>query len=144
MAIAGYIGFYIITGPLLILILAGYWKLFEKAGRPGWEALIPVYHLYIMLKLSQRPLWLLLLLFIPVINFIISIGILIDFIKSFGKVGIGQITMSVLLPFILFPSGVLIKAPAMLVHRQVMVSGKNTRIMINRLYGNGQKRSFSL
>jgi signal peptidase I len=103
MAIAGYIGFYIITGPLLILILAGYWKLFEKAGRRGWEALIPVYHLYVMLKLSQRPLWLLLLLLIPGINFIISIGIFIDFIKSFGKVGIGQITMSVLLPFIFIP-----------------------------------------
>ncbi|MEO3405271.1 signal peptidase I [Mucilaginibacter sp. CAU 1740] len=103
MGIAGYMSVYVIIGPLFLLVLAGYWKLFEKAGRQGWEALIPVYQLYIMLKLTERPWWWLLLLVIPGINLILCIGILVDFIKSFGKVRVGQITMSILLPFIFIP-----------------------------------------
>ena len=73
---------------ILIVILIGiicYWKLFEKAGRRGWEAIIPIYSNYVMLKLSGRPTWWLILLFIPGVNLIVGVGIFIDFIKSYGK-----------------------------------------------------------
>ncbi|MFD2160844.1 signal peptidase I [Paradesertivirga mongoliensis] len=92
---------------VLILILIGYhlglWKLFIKAGRPGWEALIPVYSFYIMLKLTGRPVWWMVLYFIPVINVIVWISILIDFAKSYGKVGFGEHVASIVVPFIAFP-----------------------------------------
>ena len=92
---------------IILLILIGYhiglWKLFIKAGRPGWEALIPVYSFYIMLKLSGRPIWWLLLYFIQVINVIVWISILIDFAKSYGKFGFGEHVASILIPFIAFP-----------------------------------------
>ncbi|WP_428327572.1 signal peptidase I [Mucilaginibacter sp.] len=103
METGNYIGLYIITAPFIILILAGYWKLFKKAGRPGWEALIPVYSAYIMLKLSGRPTWWLIWLFIPVINIIAGIGIYIDFIKSFGKFSIRDQAAAILLGFIYLP-----------------------------------------
>jgi signal peptidase I len=103
MGIAGYIGVYLITGPLLVLVTIGLWKLFVKAGRPGWESLIPVYNTYIILKLSGRPGWLLLLLLIPGINLIVSLGIMIDFIKSFGKFKMSQNAAVTLLPFIYLP-----------------------------------------
>src|SRR4051794_3360690 len=103
MDIAGYIGFYLITGPLLVLVTIGLWKLFEKAGRPGWESLIPVYNTYIILKLSGRPWWLLLLLLIPGINLIVGLGIMIDFIKSYGKFKMSQNAAVTLLPFIYLP-----------------------------------------
>ncbi|MDB5089394.1 MAG: family signal peptidase [Mucilaginibacter sp.] len=83
--------------------MAGYWKLFKKAGRPGWEALIPVYSTYIMLKLSGRPAWWLIWLFIPVFNVIVGIGIYMDFVKSYGKFTIRQQAAAILLPFVFLP-----------------------------------------
>jgi signal peptidase I len=103
MGLVDYIGVYIIAFPLLILALIGYWKLFEKAGRPGWEALIPGYSYYIILKLSGRPAWWLILLFIPVINFIIFIGVFIDFIRSYGKFTIREQVAGTFLAFIFLP-----------------------------------------
>ncbi|WP_183563400.1 signal peptidase I [Mucilaginibacter sp. SP1R1] len=103
MNIAFYAGFYLITAPLLILITIGFWKLFQKAGRPGWEALIPIYNSYIMLKISGRPWWLLLLLVLPGINIIVAAGIIVDFVKSYGKISVGQLASAILLPFIYLP-----------------------------------------
>ncbi|MGF7042770.1 signal peptidase I [Mucilaginibacter lappiensis] len=98
-----YIGVYIITAPLLILMTIGFWQLFKKAGRAGWEALVPVYGTYIMLKISGRPWWLLLLLIIPGVGIIVELGIYIDFIKSFGKTKLRQQAAGVLLGFIYLP-----------------------------------------
>ncbi|HTE02086.1 MAG TPA: signal peptidase I [Mucilaginibacter sp.] len=81
----------------------GFWKLFEKAGQPGWKAIIPMYSFYIRLKLSGRPAWWILLLFIPGINIIIGFGVLIDFIKSFGKFSMKEQAAGVLLPFVYLP-----------------------------------------
>jgi signal peptidase I len=97
------IGTYIICAPILILIALGYWKLFEKAGRKGWEAIIPVYATYVMLKLSGRPVWWLIWLIIPGLNIIIGIGIYIDFIKSYGKFSVRQQAAGILLSFIYLP-----------------------------------------
>jgi signal peptidase I len=103
MWIADYIGVYIIAFPLLVLAAIGYWKLFVKAGRPGWEAIIPIYATYVMLKLSGRPAWWIIWIFIPGINFIVSIGIFIDFIKSYGKFNFSQLLAGSILPFVYLP-----------------------------------------
>ena len=92
---------------LIVLVVISYhiglWKLFIKAGRQGWEALIPIYSFYIMLKLTGRPNWWMVLYFIPVINVIVGISMLIDFAKSFGKFGFGEHVASIAVPFIAFP-----------------------------------------
>jgi signal peptidase I len=103
MFIENYLGVFLITGPFLILITIGYWKLFQKAGRPGWESIIPIYSTYIQLKLSGRPTWWLVLLIVPGIGFIVTIGIYVDFIKSFGKFGFRQQAAGLLLGFIYLP-----------------------------------------
>ncbi|QEC76158.1 signal peptidase I [Mucilaginibacter ginsenosidivorax] len=103
MDIAGYAGVYLLLAPVLLLMQVGLWKLFKKAGRHGWESLIPIYATYVMLKISGRPAWLLLLLLIPGIGVIVAIGITIDFVKSFGKTKMRQIAGAVLLPFIFLP-----------------------------------------
>lgn len=84
----------------IILPYAGLWKLFEKAGRAGWEGIIPIYNFYVMLKLTGRPMWWLVLLFIPGVNLLIMIGIIVDLVKSFGKFGLNQQVAAVILPFI--------------------------------------------
>lgn len=92
---------------IMLLILIGYhiglWKLFVKAGRPGWEALIPVYSFYVMLKLTGRPMWWMILYFIPVINIIVYISMLIDFAKCFGKFSFAEHVASIAIPFVSYP-----------------------------------------
>ncbi len=97
------LGLYIIITLLLIGYHIGLWKLFVKAGRQGWEALIPIYSFYIMLKLTGRPMWWMVLYFIPVINIIVGIGILIDMAKSFGKFSFADHVSSIVIPFLAFP-----------------------------------------
>jgi hypothetical protein len=79
-AVGGCIG--LVVG---ILIIAAVWKVFSKAGQPGWAAIIPIYNLYILCKIAGRPGWWVLLMFIPFVNFIIAIILCIDVAKAFGK-----------------------------------------------------------
>ncbi|WP_300596682.1 DUF5684 domain-containing protein [Niabella sp.] len=74
-------GSFIIT----IIVIIALWKLFEKAGQPGWAAIIPIYNIYILLKIVGKPTWWLLLLFIPFVNVVFGIWITNMLSKSFGK-----------------------------------------------------------
>lgn len=69
----------------VVLIIAGFWKTFEKAGQPGWAAIIPIYNLYVLCLIAGRPGWWVLLYFIPFVNIIVSLLIAIDVAKAFGK-----------------------------------------------------------
>lgn len=74
---------------ILLIIIAVYvtasWKIFKKAGQPGWASIIPFYNLYIILKIVGRPGWWLFLYLIPLVNVIITMIVAIDLAKSFGK-----------------------------------------------------------
>ena len=87
---------------LTVLVIAGMWKVFEKAGEPGWAAIIPIYNLYILTKIVGRPWWWLLLLLIPLVNIIFLIIINSDLSKAFGR-GIGTTLGLIFLPFIFYP-----------------------------------------
>jgi len=69
----------------LILAIAGVWRTFTKAGKPGWAVLVPIYNVIVMLQIAGRPLWWFLLLFVPVVNFIIMAIVVIDIARNFGK-----------------------------------------------------------
>jgi Family of unknown function (DUF5684) len=70
---------------LVVVLIAGGWKTFEKAGQPGWAILIPFYNVYIMLKIAGRPGWWLLLYLIPLVNLAILVVVAMDVAKSFGQ-----------------------------------------------------------
>jgi Family of unknown function (DUF5684) len=72
---------------IIILVIAGMWKMFVKAGQPGWGAIIPIYNVYLILKLVGRPAWWLILYFVPIANIVVAVIIAIDLAKSFGKGG---------------------------------------------------------
>lgn len=93
--VGGIIG--MVVGLLMIISL---WKIFTKAGQPGWASLIPIYNYIIWCKIVGRPLWWVLLFFIcfPVVFIILCI----DLAKSFGQ-GAGFGIGMVFLPFIFFP-----------------------------------------
>ena len=96
------IGMAVVWLAIVVLMIAALWKVFEKAGEPGWAAIVPIYNFYILLKIAGRPGWWLLLYLIPFVNFIISIIVSIDVAKRFGK-GTGFALGLVLLPFIFYP-----------------------------------------
>lgn len=73
---------------IIVLVIAGMWKMFAKAGQPGFMAIIPIVNLYFMLKIVGRPWWWLVLYLIPVVNLVIAIIVMLDLAKSFGK-GVG-------------------------------------------------------
>ena len=89
---------------LVVLIVAGFWKTFEKAGQPGWAAIIPIYNIYVLMKVAGRPGWWLLLYFIPIVNIIIPILIGIDVAQKFGK----DTLYGILLLWLLMPIGFLL------------------------------------
>ena len=94
--------FFVMAIPLIVLQFAGLWKIFTKAGRPGWEAIIPFYNMYVLLQIVGKPAWWLVLMLIPVLNVIFITWTYNMLSKSFGKdeaftVGI------VLLSFIFLP-----------------------------------------
>lgn len=63
----------------------GTWRLYEKAGRKGWEAGIPIYNSIVLMKIINRPTWWTLLLFIPIINLIMFPVVWVETLRSFGK-----------------------------------------------------------
>lgn len=91
----------IILFAIIVLTWIGVWKTLEKAGQPGWEGLIPIYNIYLLTQVAQKPGWWVLLFFIPVVNIIFSILIYNEIAKRFGQ-GIGFTIGLVLLPMIFF------------------------------------------
>lgn len=71
---------------VLVVYVVAQWKIYEKAGQPGWAVLIPFYNIYILLKIVGKPSWwLLLIIFVPFLNIILAIWMTNLLSKSFGK-----------------------------------------------------------
>jgi hypothetical protein len=83
-------------------VIVAMWKIFTKAGQPGWACLIPFYNIYVLCKIVGRPGWWLILMLIPFVNVIIGIILCIDLAKSFGK-GVGFGLGLIFLSFIFYP-----------------------------------------
>jgi hypothetical protein len=92
-----------IIGVLLaLLFIICWWKIFTKAGKPGWAVLIPFYNFYLMLQIAGKPGWWLVLLFIPIVNAVIAILMIIGLAQNFGK-GTGFILGLIFLGIIFIP-----------------------------------------
>src|SRR5690606_37136453 len=87
---------------VVLLMIVSMWKIFEKAGRPGWEAIIPIYNAYILLKIVGKPGWWLILFIIPFVNYVFIIWTYNMLSKSFGK-NEGFTVGMVLLGIVFFP-----------------------------------------
>ncbi len=88
---------------IIVLEIVGMWKVFTKAGAPGWGAIVPFYNLYLLCKIAGRPGWWLLLCLIPLVNFVILILVSLDVAKAFGKSGAWGFFLLFLFGFIGIP-----------------------------------------
>lgn len=85
-----------------VLMLVSLWKVFQKAGRPGWAAIVPIYNQLQSLWMVGRPWWWLLLICIPFIGIVFAVIATHDTSKAFGR-GVGTTLLLLFLPFIGFP-----------------------------------------
>lgn len=87
-----------------VLTIIANWKIFTKAGREGWKAIIPIYNVYVLFEIIGYEGWKIILFLIPFYNIYLSIKMNIDLAKAFGKdtgFAIGLILLNTIFIFIL-------------------------------------------
>lgn len=87
---------------LIVFLIVAEWKVYTKAGQPGWAVLIPIYNFYVLLKIVGKPGWWLLLMLVPLVNIVIGIYVIHLLSKSFGQ-GTGFTFGLIFLSFIFYP-----------------------------------------
>jgi hypothetical protein len=82
------IGGMMVLGICLVIaaiMIAGLWKVFVKAGQPGWACLVPIYNVYTLVLIAGKPGWWTLLYFVPFVNIVVGVLVAISVAKSFGR-----------------------------------------------------------
>lgn len=92
----------IIPLAISILLFVSMWKIYTKAGKPGWASIVPFYNVYVMCEIAGKEWWYMLLLFIPIVNIYASFVINDGLAKRFGK-STGFAIGLMFLPIIFFP-----------------------------------------
>lgn len=87
---------------IIVLMIVAVWKLYVKAGQPGWAAIIPFYNIIVLLRIIGKPWWLIFLMFVPIVNIVYSLVVVYNTAKVFGK-GVGYTFGLIFLPFIFYP-----------------------------------------
>jgi hypothetical protein len=67
------------------MLIAGMWRVFEKAGKPGWAAIVPIYNAWLMVEIAKKPVSWFILLLIPCVGAIFGILLCIEIAKVFGQ-----------------------------------------------------------
>lgn len=94
--------FFLVWLALIVGIIAGFWKTFVKAGKPGWAAIVPIYNIIILLEIAGKPIWWIVLFLLPLVNIVAAVLVGIEVAKRFGKDQIFGVGLG-LLPFIFYP-----------------------------------------
>jgi Family of unknown function (DUF5684) len=81
------------------------WRVFTKAGQPGWQGLIPIWNVLVVLYIAGRSAWWIVLLLIPIVNIVVVIVVAIDLAKAFGRGGGFAIGLFLLPPIFLLILG---------------------------------------
>ena len=87
---------------VIVLLIAAMWKVFTKAGKPGWAAIIPIYNYIVLLQIAGKPVWWIFLFLVPLANLVVLILMYAGVAKNFGK-GTGFALGLIFLSFIFFP-----------------------------------------
>jgi len=95
-------GFLIIWLAVVVILIVSLWKIYRKAGKPGWASIIPVYNIVVLLEMIGKPIWWVIFIFIPVVNMIFSVIVAYHLARAFGK-DIGFAIGLMILPFIFYP-----------------------------------------
>ena len=101
-------GMIILYLAIIVFLVACFWKVFTKAGKPGWAAIVPIYNLIVLLEIVGKPAWWVILMLIPCVNIVIMFIVYIELAKAFGQstgFGIGLALLGIVfLPILAFGS----------------------------------------
>ena len=103
-AMAGFMMLYwVVMLVLIVVTVVSMWKLFTKAGKPGWASIVPIYNNIVQLEIAGRPAWwVLLIMLVPFFNVWVSVVSMIDFVRSYQRSGLWVIGF-MLAPVIALP-----------------------------------------
>jgi len=85
---------------IAVVAIVAMWKLFVKAGEPGWASIIPFYNTFTLVKIAGFNPWLFLLFLIPFVNVVFAIYVMIKIGEAFGKTLGWSVIFLVILSFI--------------------------------------------
>jgi hypothetical protein len=103
--------YWVVVLAISVFYIICMWKLFVKAGEPGWAAIIPIVNIYYMLKIAGKPGWWILLMLIPFVNIVITIMMYYNFLKAYGRDTVGSLLLLLFfsvfyIPYLAFSSDV--------------------------------------
>ena len=101
-SIAGVIIGVLIGLAVAIFMIVAYWRVFSKAGQPGWAIFIPIYSTIVLLRVAGKPWWWLFLFLIPLVDIVIAILVYAGVAANYGK-GAGFTVGLIFLPYIFIP-----------------------------------------
>ena len=93
-----------LAAALSILGIIAYWKVFVKAGQPGWKSLIPIYNIYILYKIAWGSGWKFLWMLVPLVNIVVTVIMSLKLARAFGKgtgFGVGLVLLQPIFMMIL-------------------------------------------
>jgi hypothetical protein len=83
-----------------LILLIAFFRIFQKAGKPGWAIIIPIFNTYVLLKIVGRPGWWLILLLIPFVNIVVGIIVMLDLARAFGRSPLFGVFGLILFPYV--------------------------------------------
>jgi hypothetical protein len=87
---------------LIVFLFFCMWKVYTKAGKPGWACIVPIYNIIVLLEIVGKPWWWIILMLIPIVNIVFVIIIMNNLSKVFGH-GVGFTLGLIFLSFIFIP-----------------------------------------
>ena len=95
-----WITYFVAVLVLTVIAIVALWKMFQKAGKPGWASIVPFYNYYVMFEIAGYNGWLFLLMFVPIAQFVMFILVALGLAKNFGRSTVFAIFGLILFPLI--------------------------------------------
>jgi signal peptidase I len=87
----------------VLAVTASLWKIFERAGKTNWHSLIPIYNIWIWVKILEKPIVWFFLFLVPFFGFFIYLILIWETIRAFKKTGYKHLLLGTIFGFIYLP-----------------------------------------
>lgn len=87
----------------IVAIVVSLWRIFQKVGIKAWYSIIPIYNIYVWLRLLEKPIWWFVLYFIPFLNMFMLLVSIWETIRAFGKTKYRHLLVGTIFPFAYMP-----------------------------------------